>query len=113
MRVRPLPKRWLIHSISYEELIDTDDYDNPIYADPIEIKHVRFDDSTVFSRDSTQKKVVADAVVFVDATHSTPLPKFVEDSKITFNSRTYTLKKIVDCYQPHKNEIRHYELEVI
>ncbi len=115
MRVGPLPKRWLIHSIEYrEKLPGKDSYGNPSYADPITIENVRFDDTTVFSREQTQTKIQADAVIFVDSTHSTNLPeKFVEESKITFNEREYTLKKVVDCYYPHKNEIRHWELEVI
>ena len=113
MRIGPLPKRWLIHSIEYEEYLGKDDWDNDKYANPIIINHVRFDNKTVFSRDSTQNKILAEAIVFVDARHSKPLPEFKERSKITFNGRTYTLKKIVDCYYPHKNEVRHYELEVI
>lgn len=115
MRVGPLPKKWLIHSIIYEEKLPGEDsYGNPLFAKPITIKHVRFDDSTVFSRDATDTKILANAVVFVDSTHSTNVPdRFVEESKITFKGKTYTLKKIVDCYQPNKDEIRHYELEVI
>jgi len=115
MRIPPLPKRWLIHEIQYEEYTgERDSYGNLIYADPVVIKHVRFDDETVFSRNATDTKILANAVIFVDSTHSTNLPeKFVEESKITFNEREYTLKKVVDCYYPHKNEIRHWELEVI
>lgn len=115
MRIRPLPKKWLIHDIIYEEkLPGKDSYGNPLFADPVTIKHVRFDDSTVFSRDTTDTKILANALVFVDSTHSTNLPeKFVEESKITFNSNNYVIKKVVDCYYPHKNKIRHWELEVI
>jgi len=115
MRVMPLPKSWLIHDIIYgERLPGKDSYGNPLYADPVIIKYVRFDDSTVFSRDTTDTKIVANAIVFVDSTNSTNLPKrFVEESKITFNSKEYTVKKVVDCYYPTKNEIRHWELEVI
>lgn len=115
MRIPPLPKRWLIHDIVYEEkLPGKDSYGNPRFADPVTIKHVRFDNETVFSRDTTETKIVANAVVFVDATHSTNLPKkFEEESKVTFNDKTYVLKKVIDCYHPTRNEIRHYELEVI
>ena len=115
MRIPHLPKRWLIHDIIYQErLPGKDSYGNPLFAEPIIIKHVRFDDSTVFSRDQTQTKIQAEAVIFIDATHSTNLPeKFIEESKITFNGREYTIKKVIDCYYPNKNEIRHYELEVI
>ena len=113
MRISPLPKRWLVHSIEYYEYLERDDWSNPIYGEPITIKNVRFDDSTVFSRDTTQTKILADAVIFVDTTHSNPIPEFKEESKIIFNGRELTLQKIVPCYYPHKNEVRHYELEVI
>lgn len=115
MNVRALPKRWLIHTIIYEEkLKDKDSYGNPRFADPVTIKHVRFDDGTEFSRDTTDTKILANAIIFVDSTHSTNLPKkFVEESKVTFNGKAYVLKKVVDCYYPTKNKIRHYELEVI
>ncbi len=115
MRIRPLPKKWLIHTVIYEEkLPGKDSHGNPLFDKPIDIEHVRFDDSTVFSRDNTDTKVLANAIIFVDSTNSINAPKkFVEESKITFNGDDYVLKKIVDCYHPTKNEIRHYELEVI
>lgn len=115
MNIRPLPKNWLIHTIIYEEHTGRkDSYGNPVYEPPVAIAKVRFDDSTVFSRDSTDTKVLANAVIFIDSKNSENVPeKFVEESKITFNSKKYTLKKVIDCYYPHKDEIRHFELEVI
>lgn len=108
-----LPKRWLIHSINYSEYQGKNDWGDDAYALPVEIKNVRFDDSTVFSRDANQNKVVADAVVFVDTKHSNPVPSFIERSKIEFNGREYVLKKVIPCYYPNKDKIRHYELEVL
>jgi len=108
-----LPKQWLIHTISYEEYQGVDDWDNERFTEPIDIEHVRFDDSTVFSRDSNQNKIVADAVIFVDAKHSKPIKDFKERSKIIFNDSEYVLKKVIPCYYPTKNKIRHWELEVI
>lgn len=113
MRIGPLPKRWLIHSIEYYEYLGEDDWSNPIYGEPIIIKNVRFDDSTVFSRDTTQTKILADAVIFVDVTHSDPVPDFKERSRIQFGDREMILQKVIPCFYPHKNEVRHYELEVI
>lgn len=114
MYVKPLPKSWLIHSITYEGMLEEkDDYGNPQYAKPIEIKFVRYDPTTVFSRDSTQSKIVAEGVIFVDAVNSSPIPEFIEESKIIFEGRELVLKKIIPCYQPTKNIIHHWELEVI
>lgn len=114
MRVRPLPKSWLIHSIVYELYTGKkDDFQNPVYDDLVTIKHVRYDDSTVFSRDNTETKVLADGVIFVDAVHSKPVPEFKEQSKVNFNGRELMLQKVVPCYYPNKDAIHHYELEVI
>lgn len=115
MNIPPLPKSWLIHEIMYEEHTGKrDSYGNPIYKEPIVIENVRFDNEAVFSRDATDTKVLANAVVYVDSTNSINAPtKFVEQSKITFKNDAYTLKKIIDCYYPNKDEVHHFELEVI
>lgn len=114
MRVRALPKRWLIHEIIYEGFTGKkDDWGNDLYEKPITIKFVRFDDSTVFSRDNTQTKVLANAVIFVDSKHSTPILEFKEQSKVKFNNKDYVIQKVVPCYYPDKNAIHHWELEVI
>lgn len=109
-----IPKSWLIHSIKYEEYTnEKDDYGNQKYEEPITIDYVRFDDSILFSRDNTDTKIQANAIVFVDSKHSTNLPnKFIEQSKVTFNG-DYVIKKVVDCYYPNKNKIHHWELELV
>jgi len=113
MNIRPLPKRWLIHEMDYYPPTEEDSWGNIIKPDPIRIKYVRYDNSTVFSRDSTQTKIVADGVIFVDAKHSSPIPKFKEDTKVRIDDRELTIKKIIPCYHPTKNEVHHWELEVI
>ncbi|KYG28175.1 putative minor capsid protein [Alkalihalobacillus trypoxylicola] len=113
MRVKPLPKSWLIHSMTYEEYVKRDDWGNEGYGPLVIINHVRFDNKTVFSRDNTQNRIVAEGVIYVDARHSTPLQEFKERSRINVNGKRYVLQKVIPCYHPEKNEIRHYELEVI
>ncbi len=113
MRVGPLPKSWLIHDMIYTEKPEEDNWGNPIGPDPVTINHVRYDDSTVFSRDSMQSKIVAEGVIFVDATHSKPIIDFKEESTVKINGKTLTIKKVVPCYYPNKNKIHHWELEVI
>ena len=114
MKAPPLPKRWLVHSIQYERLKDKDgDWGKPSYDPPVTVRYVRYDPQTVMSRDGSQTKIQADAVIFVDAVHSTPIPEWVEESRITLNGRQWTLKKVVPCYQPESDEIHHWELEVI
>lgn len=114
MRVRPLPKSWLIHEIVYEGYTgEKDDWGKERFEEPITIKYVRFDDSTVFSRDQMQTKVLANAIIFVDAKNSSPIPEFKEQSKVRFNNREYVIQKVVPCYYPTTNAVHHYELEVV
>lgn len=114
MRIRPLPKNWLIHQIIYSGYTGKkDDFQKPVYDVPVIINHVRFDDSTVFSRDNSQNKIVAEAVIFVDSVNSSPVPIFKEQSVIIFKGKQYTLKKVVPCYYPTEDRVRHWELEVV
>lgn len=114
MKVQPIPKRMLIHEIQYSAYDGVNDFGKPSFSAPVTIKHVRVDDSTVFSRDTLQTKVLADAVIFVDCTHSTNVPaEFKEQSKITFNGKSYVIQKAIPVYQPMLNAIRHWELEVM
>lgn len=113
MLVKPLPKSWLIHTIEYEHYNGTDDWDNPSYDIPKTINFTRVDETTVFSRDTTQNRIVAEAVVYVDAVNSNPVLEFKEQSNIVFKGRTMTIKKVVPCYHPNANVIHHFELEVI
>ena len=114
MRVKPLPKSWFIHTIGYKAFTGKkDDWGKPVYDVPVTINFVRVDESTVFSRDTTKTKIEANAVIFVDAVNSNPISVFKEESKIAFNSREMTLKKIIPCYHPQQNEVHHYELELL
>lgn len=113
MRIRPLPKSWLIHTIVYHPPSEEDDWGNVTNPSPITIEYVRYDQSTVFSRDSTQTKIVAEGVIFVDMVNSSPIPDFVEDTRVMFGDQRLTLKKIIPCYHPNTNDIHHLELEVV
>lgn len=114
MRAPAIPKMMLIHEMQYKEYMGKDDYGNDSFKPPLAIKHVRVDESTVFSRDNTQSKVLANAVIFIDKVHSSPLPtEFKEQSKIVFNGREMVLQKVIPVYQPFGNEVRHWELEVM
>lgn len=111
--VRPLPKRWLIHEIEYQEYIGENSWGKPEFSDPVLIKPVRIDNSTVFSRDSRETKILADAVIFVDAEYSKPSVEFKEQSRVKYGQKEYTIKKVVPCYYPDRDQIHHWELEVI
>lgn len=108
-----MDKRLLVHEIEYSEYDGLDRYKQPSYKEPITITDVRVDESTVFSRDTTQSKVLANAVVFVYNGLSVPFIDFKEQSKVVYNGREYITQRIIPIYEPYTNELFSYEIEVL
>lgn len=109
-----LPKLWLVHSIKYfKKQSGRDEWGNPIKDEEVEIKNVRFDEASTFTRNITQDQVSINGVVFVDARHSAPIVEFVENSTIEFNGRKMVIHKVVPCYHPTSLKVHHWELEVV
>ena len=113
--IAPLPYNWLIHSIEYvEREKERDAFGNIVYKDAITIANVRYDEQTSYSRDTQENSLEYTGVIFVDARNSTNIPsQFVENSLIIFKGKELTLKRVITCYQPNTDLVRHYELEVI
>ena len=59
---------------------------------------------------------MANAVVFLYAGISTPLPTVTKNnvgSKLMFEGEEYTVQKIIDNREPFSNALHSYELEVL
>lgn len=105
-------ERLLVDSVEYAEY-DGDDRYGPKYKASETIEKVRIDRNSVFSRDTNDTKILASAVIFVYASASIPFKAFKEQSKITFDGKDYTLKKVVYVTEPYDSTPFAYELEVI
>ncbi|MGX6979116.1 putative minor capsid protein [Vagococcus elongatus] len=106
--------KMLVDTIKYSEYQGTDDvYQEAKYAEPIIIDYVRIDRNQVFSRDATQTKVIAEAVIFCFASATDPLPEFKEQSLIIFDGKEYILQRVITNKEPFQNVIFNYELEVL
>ena len=113
--VAPLPKSWLVHTVTYQEKDKgRDAFGNDKFKEGIEISSVRYDEQTSYARDNTQNTLNYTGVVFVDKINSVNVPdKFVENSKLIFKDKTLTISRVITCYHPETDIIRHWELEVI
>lgn len=103
----------LPHTIVYRAYNGTNDFGSVTYGNPVTIERVRIDETTVFSRDGTQTRIVANGVIFIDAVNSSPVLNFEEQSLVIFNSRELVVQKVIPCYQPFSADVHHYELEVL
>lgn len=112
--VKPLPRKWLIHEIEYVPLIGKDEnYDEPLYGSPTIVKNVRVDIDVSVLIGGQDHNQTDSLLVFVDYKNSSPIVEFIEESKVIFKGKEYRLQKVVPCYQVDKDEIHHYELELV
>lgn len=75
-----------------------------------------FQPQTVYSGSNNNRQVVANAIAFLFAGVSDPMPVINKNhvgSKIDFEGETYTITTIVDNRNPFSNEVYSYELEVL
>lgn len=108
-----MDKALLIDSFTYEEYEGKDRYHNITYKEPIEIEHVRIDNSRVYSRDGNSVAVVAEGIIFCYAEHTTPFMMFKEKSRVVIDGREATIEKVVPISQPYSKDLFSIELEVL
>ena len=111
-----IPKRLCNQSIAL--MIPTgklDKYRKPV-TETITIDHVIVQPQTIYTGSNNDRTVTANAVVFLFAGVSEPMPKLTSDCvgwHLTFEGRDYAITTFVDNREPYSNEVYSYELEVI
>ncbi|NTL33583.1 capsid protein [Enterococcus faecium] len=111
-----MPKEYCNQSIVLRLIQGKDKWQKPIFSDPITIKNMIFQPQTVYSGSNNNRQVVANAIAFLFAGVSDPIPVINKNhvgSKIDFEGETYTITTIVDNRNPFSNEVYSYELEVL
>jgi hypothetical protein len=108
MKIKPLPKNLLIHTIEYKEMVSNNGWDNS-FAEPITIEFTRVEPKTNLKRSNDSVSKDCSHVVFVDRENSSVFPKFKEESRIVFNGDEFELSEVKPFYDV-KEEPHHYEL---
>lgn len=81
-----------------------------------QVDHVIVQPQTIYSGSNNSRTITANAIVYLFAGISTPLPKITPDwvgYHLKFEDRDYTITNIVDNREPFSNEVYSYELEVL
>lgn len=113
MKLPRPPKSFLIHNIQYKEHVGNDDWQKPVFAEPVTVEHVRVDNSPEYSVSSDGLSLRYNALVFCYKGISDPLPDFKTQSRIIFDGNEHTITKVVPVYEAYSDDIYCYELEVI
>lgn len=111
-----IPKRLcnqsiVLHIANGEE----DDYSKQKTVD-MPVNNVLVQPQTIYSGSNNSRTITANAIVFLFAQISDPLPQITPDwigTHLTFEDRDYTITNIVDNREPYSNKVYSYELEVL
>lgn len=111
-----IPKRLcnqsiVLHVANGEE----DDYGKQKTVD-MSVNNVLVQPQTIYSGSNNSRTITANAIVFLFAQITEPLPKITPDwigTHLTFEGRDYTITNIVDNREPYNNKAYSYELEVL
>lgn len=111
-----IPKRLCNQSIALlVPTVKMDKFRKPV-TDKITIDHVIVQPQTIYSGSNNDRTVTANAIVYLFAGVSDPLPKITPDCvgwHLTFEGRNYAITNFVDNRDPYSNDVYSYELEVI
>lgn len=113
MKLTRPPKKFLIHDIQYMEHVGNDDWQKPVFADPVTVKNVRVDNTPEYSVDADGLSLRYNALVFCYNGLSEPFPEFKTQSRIIFDGNEHTITRVVPVYEAYSDAIYSYELEVI
>lgn len=111
-----IPKRLCNQSIVlHVENGEEDDYGKKKKTD-MPVNHVLVQPQTIYSGSNNSRTITANAIVFLFAQITEPLPKITPEwigTHLTFEDRDYTITNIVDNREPYSNKVYSYELEVL
>ncbi|WP_054634821.1 putative minor capsid protein [Thalassobacillus sp. C254] len=109
-KVRPIPKRLLIHSVKYQEQGESDGWDTQP-GEEYTIDNVRVEPATSFNRAANREEIRAEHILFIDRKHSSYFPDAKEQDHVTFQGKELKVVKVNPQYafgpDPH-----HLELEL-
>jgi hypothetical protein len=107
--IKPIPKRMLVNSATYEEYI-ADTGEGSSYKTAVTLDKIKIDEQLQFSYSSNGKEIVGNAMLFYDLTNSSGfINEPVNESRITFNEKTYTIKD-TDILRANDSTPHHYEI---
>lgn len=112
MKTLYVDPNWLIDSFGYREFVKSD-RNGPVYMETQEITKCRINHKSIFSQDSSEKKIVADGKVYCYASATNPFLEFKEQSKIIIDGKERTITKAKRFKEPMVDKVFSYELEFI
>jgi hypothetical protein len=107
--VQPIPKKLLLHAVTYEEFVQ-DDYGSK-FLPPQTIRYVRVEPKNAIARSNIRDDDEGSTILFIDYRYTTPFIRPVERSRISCNDKSYEVTKVNEFWAD-ESTIHHIEVEI-
>lgn len=112
MRIRHIPRKLLIHSVTHGYNPANSTWGNTTFGGTRTVSYVRIEPSSKLVVTKDGKQVQLSAVMFYDAVNSSPIGiTFAENDGVTFGSKTYTVVSVDTIYD--NADLHHVEVGLI
>jgi hypothetical protein len=103
-------------SVTLYRVTGKDDWQKPIYSEPVVIGHARIDRGTVYSGTNNDRQIVAKAVIYIRRAGNSDMP-LLDDSWLQgnaeFDGKTYVITTVNVLKGTVGTDVWGYELEVL
>lgn len=107
------PIEMLIDDFEYKSVVGKNDWDEPIFSEPVEVKHCRIDRGTQYTSTTSGKQILYNSLIFCYNGLTEPLLEFEVEAVVIFDDKEHTITNVIPVYEPNSKTIYAYELEVV
>lgn len=108
-----IPKRLLIHAISYSEPSGYDRDGNAVYTEAQDVQFVRLAPVLAAAKDSAGETKNDKLTVYIDPAITYPAIVPVENARIIWHGAAFTIREVKPCYTQGTEIVHHYEAALI
>ena len=107
------PKEFLVDSFEYQEVIDRNSWNEPIYSEPVEIKFCRIDDGAQYTFSTSGRQLLYNGLIFCYHHLTEPMIDFKVAGLVKYNDQEHTILRVIPVKEAFEDKLYAYELEVI
>lgn len=108
-----LVKPLLIHEVTYKEFSRENRNHEPEYSEPQLISKVRVDYERNSTKNTSEQTFNLNAIMFMYNGLTEPFNDMKEKSIIEFKGTEFMIHKVIPVYEPYKNALIGYEVELL
>ena len=107
------PKDFLVDSFEYYEVVGRNDWNEPTYSDPVEIKFCRIDDGAQYTFSTSGRQLLYNGLIFCYQDLTEPMIDFRVEGIAKYNGVEHVINRVIPVKEAFEDRLYAYELEVV